>query len=138
MRKVIVLIGICMLVGVGLNVGARQTAPADLDATMKAVGPLFTGLQAKIMASDGAGIAADAARLETLFATTESFFAAKNIKAGVDWARESKAAASELAKAAKANNMEGAKAATGKFACKACHTAHRAKAPDGSFSFKAQ
>jgi hypothetical protein len=138
MRNVVVLIGICMLVGLGLTVGARQQAPADLDATMKAIGPLNQGLAAKIMAGDGAGIAADAARLETLFGQTEAFFTAKNIKAGVDWARESKAAASELAKAAKANNMEAAKAATGKFACKACHTAHRAKAADGSFTFKAQ
>jgi hypothetical protein len=137
MRKVLVLIGICMLVSIALTVAAQQ-APADLDATMKQVGPLNQGLAAKIMAGDGAGIAADAARLETLFGTTESFFAAKNIKTGVDWARETKAAASELAKAAKANNMEGAKAATGKFQCKACHGQFRAKAPDGSFSFKAQ
>jgi hypothetical protein len=105
---------------------------------MKAIGPLNQGLAAKMMANDGAGVAADAARLETLFTETENFFATKNIKAGVEWARESKAGASELAKAAKANNMEGAKAATAKFQCKACHTAHRAKAPDGSFSFKAQ
>jgi hypothetical protein len=138
MRKVLVLIGICMAVGLALTVAAQQRGPADLDATMKAVGPLNQGLAAKIMAGDAAGIAADAARLETLFTETENFFASKNIKAGVDWARESKAAATELASAAKAKNMEGAKAATGKFQCKACHGAHRAKAPDGSFSFKAQ
>jgi hypothetical protein len=136
MYKVPVLIAICMVVGLVLTVVSQDT---ELDPLMKQVPGLNTSLGQKIAANDAAGAAADAAKLEAIFKSTEDFFTSKNIAAGINWSKETKIAAGEVVKAAKANNMEAAKAAAANVGknCKACHQAHRVQDPTTkAYSFK--
>ena len=139
MRKISILIAVCMLVGIALNVVAQQT---DLDAAMKEIGATYGPLRMKVDAMDAAGVAADAAKLQARFTEAESFFTAKKLADGAMWAGEAKAAAAALVKAAKATPFDAAAAGTaygtvGKN-CKGCHGIYRQQDPaTKAFSFKA-
>jgi cytochrome c556 len=137
MRKISILIAVCMLVGIALNVIAQQQ---DLDAAMKEIGATYGPLRMKVDAKDAAGVAADAAKLQARFAEAESFFMAKKLSDGAMWAAEAKTAAADLAKAAKANDMTAAATAYGTVGknCKGCHGVYRQQDPaTKAFSFKA-
>jgi cytochrome c556 len=134
MRKVSMLIGICMLAAVVL---LAQTA--DLDPVMKEVGPANQQLGAAITGNALADVATHATKLEGLFRQTESFMKAKGASKGQAIAAEAAASASEAAKQAKAGNLDAAKAAAGKIkgTCKGCHEVHREQLPDKTYKFKA-
>jgi cytochrome c556 len=55
------------------------------------------------------------------------------------WANDASGLAADIAKAAKANDMAGAKAGADKLkaSCKACHDVHREQLPDKTSKFKA-
>ena len=56
----------------------------------------------------------------------------------VDLAKGNVDAAGEIAKAAKANDLDAAKASAGTIqkSCKACHDVHREQLPDKTYKFK--
>ena len=138
MRKSSILVAICMVVGLVLTVMA-QVQEQTLDDAMKQNPGLIMSMNAKIAANDAAGAAADAAKLEAIFKTAEDFMTEHKVTDGIGWAKETRAAANDVAKAAKANNMDAAKAAAANVGknCKACHMAHRAQDPaTKAFSFK--
>ena len=91
-----------------------------------------------IMAGSGADVAADAQKLQQDFTQTEGFFKAQKAADGVDWSKANVEAAGEIAKAAKANDMEAAKAKAGVIqkSCKDCHDVHREQLPDKTYKFK--
>jgi cytochrome c556 len=135
MRKVSIVIALCFVFALALSLSAQQQV--DIDAVMKQVGPTWTSLQMKLDASDAPGVAADAAKLETLFKDAETFFTKSKMQQPAGWAKETADAAGSTAKAAKAGTVDKAsKAAIGK--CKQCHDVYRQKNQDGSFSLKAQ
>ncbi len=133
MRKVSILIGICLLAAVGLI-----AKTADLDPVMKQVGPSNAALQRAVGAGSAADVATEAAKLEGLFKQTEEFMKANKVADGAGWAKDASVAAGDAAKAAKAGNMEAATAAANKVkgTCKGCHDVHREQLPDKSFKFK--
>ena|SRR5688572_23187599 len=134
MRKVSLLIAICMLAAVALIAQQR-----DLDPVMKEIGPAATALNAAVTGNVAADVATNAAKLQTLFTETEAFMKSKNATKGVEMAKEAAAHANEAAKAAKAGNLDGSKAAAGKIkgTCKGCHELFREKDPSGGFKYKA-
>ena len=136
MRRASIVIGVCMLAALALTLMAQ--APQDLDPVMKQVGPTFQSLNRNIQGSMAAEAAADAEKLQGLFREVTAFFKAKNLEKGMGWAMDASTAAGEAAKAAKANNPEGLKAAAGNVqkTCKACHEIHREQLPDKSYKFK--
>jgi len=138
MRKVSVLIGICLLVALALTLTAQ--GPPDLSPTMKDVGATNTKLNMDIMAGSGADVAADAAKLQADFTTAMGFFKAMKAQDAIDMAKANVDAAGEVVKAAKANNMDAAKAAAAPIgkSCKSCHSVHRETLPDKTFKYKAQ
>jgi Spy/CpxP family protein refolding chaperone len=136
MRKVSVLIGICMLVALALTLIAQ--APADLSPIMKDVAATNTKLGMDMMGGNAADVAADAQKLQEDFTKAQGFFKAMKAQDAVDMAKANADAAGEIVKAAKANNLDAAKAPakTIKGSCKACHDVHREQLPDKTYKFK--
>jgi len=137
MRKVPILIGLCLLVALGLTLMAQQEV-TDLSPVMKDVQATNTKLTADIMAGNGADVAADAAKLRDDFTQAQGFFKAMKAQDAVDLAQGNIDASKAVGKAAKANDMDAAKAAAGTIqkSCKACHSVHREQLPDKTFKFK--
>jgi hypothetical protein len=138
MRKVSVLIGICMLVALALTLVAQGP---DLSPIMKDVGATNTKIGMDLMAGSAADVAADGAKLQTDFNQALGFFKAMKAQDAIDMAKANADAAGEVIKAAKANNIDAAKAAysgTIQKSCKACHSIHRETLPDKTFKYKAQ
>ena len=136
MRKVSVLIGICMLVALALTLIAQ--APADLSPIMKDVGATAGKLRMDLMSGAAADVAADAAKLQEDFTKAQGFFKAMKAQDAVDMAKANAEAAGEIVKAAKANNLDAAKAPAGTInkSCKSCHDVHREQLPDKTYKFK--
>jgi hypothetical protein len=136
MRKASVLIGICMLAAVVFALAAQ--APTDLSPVMKDVAATQRKMGMDMMAGSGADVAADAQKLQQDFTQAEGFFKAKKAQDAVDMAKANVEAAGEVMKAAKANDMDAAKAKAGVIqkSCKACHDVHREQLPDKSYQFK--
>jgi len=137
MRKVSLVIGICMLVALGLTLLARQ-APQDLSPIMKDVQATQTSLRMNLMNNAAEDVAKDAAKLQDDFTKAMGFFKAMKAQDAVDAAKANVDAAGEIAKAAKANNLEAAKAPAGTIqkSCKGCHDVHREQLPDKTYKFK--
>jgi cytochrome c556 len=136
MRKVSMLIGICVLVALGLTLLAQ--APTDLSPIMKDVAATNNKLRMDMMANSAADVAADAQKLQQDFTQAMGFFKAMKAQDAVDASKANVDAAGELLKAAKANNMDAAKAPAGTIAksCKGCHDIHREQLPDKTYKFK--
>src|SRR5436190_1107927 len=129
MRKVSMLIGICALVAFALTVSAQQP---DLSPIMKQVPPTLQSLNKNLTANMAADVATDAQKLQTLFTDAQGFFKAHKAQDAVELAKSNADAAGEIVKAAKANNLEAAKAPAGSIgkSCKSCHDVHREQLPD--------
>jgi len=136
MRKVSVLIGICMLVALALTLVAQ--APSDLSPIMKDVAATQTSMRMNMMNNAAADVAKDAAKLQDDFTKAMGFFKAMKAQDAVDAAKANADAAGEIVKAAKANNLDAAKAPAGTIqkSCKACHDVHREQLPDKTYKFK--
>ena len=136
MRKASLLIGICMLAAVAIALAAK--APTDLSPVMKDVAATQNKMRMDMMAGNGADVAADAQKLQQDFTQAMGFFKANKAQDAVDMAKANADAAGEVAKAAKANNLDAAKAPAGTIqkSCKACHDVHREQLPDKTYKFK--
>jgi hypothetical protein len=136
MRKVSVLIGICMLVALVLTLVAQTEQ--ELPPIMKDVQATNTSMRMNLMNGAADGVAADAAKLQSNFTKAMGVFKALKAQDAVDAAKGNVDAASEIVKAAKANNLDAAKAPADTIAksCKACHAIHREQLPDKTFKFK--
>ena len=137
MRKVSLVIGICMLVALALTLLAQQ-APQDLSPIMKDVQATATSLRMNLMNNAAEDVAKDAAKLQDDFTKAMGFFKAMKAQDAVDAAKANVDAAGEIVKAAKANNLEAAKAPAGTIqkSCKGCHDIHREQLPDKTYKFK--
>jgi hypothetical protein len=118
----------------------------DLDTIMKEIGPLWgtpqaPGLQQALDAAtpDTAKIAADAAKLQSLFTEAEGQFTKLKMAEAAGMAKAEADAAGALAKEAKTGKIADTKAAkTSVGQCKACHGKYREPDPNGGFKVKAQ
>jgi cytochrome c556 len=136
MRKVSILIGICMLVALAVTLVAQTEA--DLPAIMKDSGATQKSMLTAIMNGVAADVQRDAEKLQTNFTKAMGIFKALKSQDAVDRAKANVDAAGEIIKAAKANNMEAAKASAGTIqkSCKGCHDVHREQLPDKTYKFK--
>ena len=136
MRKASVLIGICMLAAVAFTLAAQ--APTDLSPVMKDIAATQNSMRMHMMAGSAADVAADAQKLQQDFTQAAGFFKAMKAQDAVDAAKANVEAAGEVAKAAKAGDLDAAKApsTTIQKSCKACHDVHREALPDKTYKFK--
>jgi cytochrome c556 len=136
MRKASVLIGICLLAAVAFALAAQ--APSDLSPVMKDVGATSGKMRMDLMGGSAADVAEDAQKLQSDFTQAESFFKQMKAQDAAEMAGANVDAAEKVAKAAKANDMDAAKAAANTInkSCKACHDVHREQLPDKTYKFK--
>jgi cytochrome c556 len=127
MRKVSVLIGICMLAALAITIWAQQAPPTDLSPIMKEVAPTVAKLRMDMMSGNAADVAADAEKLQGLFRQAAGFFKAQKVQDSLDWAKANVQSLGAIVKAAKENNLDAAKAPAGEVqkSCKNCHDVHR-------------
>jgi cytochrome c556 len=137
MRKVLIVISVCMIAAVSLTLYAQQR---ELQPIMKEIQPtsggLTTGMRGRTMSA--ADVAKDAEKLQKLFTEVSSFMKEKNIADAVGFANDAANASAELAKAAKANEADPMFAAQKVILkqCQNCHAAHREQLPDKTFKLK--
>jgi hypothetical protein len=136
MRKVSILIGICLLVALALTLVGQSGA--DLSPIMKDVAASQTSMRMNLMNNAAADVAKDAEKLQGDFTKAMGIFKALKAQDAVDAAKANADAAGEIVKAAKANNLDAAKAPAGTIqkSCKACHDVHREALPDKTYKFK--
>jgi cytochrome c556 len=135
-KLAIAMIAIAGAAAVILTAVGQQGRPYD--QVMKDVGPAYANLKKNLDASAFSAAADDAAKLESLFKETESFWSAFKTKDALDFAKNAQAAAHTAGLAAKDNNAQKAQAAyaaIGK-SCKGCHDSHREAMPDKTFKIK--
>ena len=142
MRRVSIAIAVCFVLALAISVVGQGR---DLDAIMKEIGPLWqtpqTGLNASLGSPmpDYAKIAADAAKLQSLFMEAEAQFAKMKMTEAVAFAKTAGDAAGATAKEAKTGKLADAKAsATSIGQCKACHAKYRESDGAGGFKLKMQ
>ena len=85
MRKVSVLIGICMLVALALTLVAQ--APTDLSPIMKDIGATNGKMTMDLMSGAAADVAADAQKLQQDFTQAMGFFKAMKAQDAVDMSK---------------------------------------------------
>src|SRR5438128_12460662 len=98
MRKVSVLIGICMLAALAITIwGQARGAPVtDLSPVMKDVAATQAKLRMDLMAGNAADVAADAERRQGLFRQAAGFLKAQRAQASLDCAKPSVASTGAL------------------------------------------
>ena len=135
MRKVSLLIGSCMLVALALTLVAQEQ---ELPPIMKDVGATSASMRMNLMNGAAEEVAKDAQKLQGNFTKAMGIFKALKAQDAVDMAKANADAAGEIVKAAKANNLDAAKApaATIQGSCKSCHAVHREQLPDKTYKFK--
>jgi cytochrome c556 len=137
-RNTLILIGMFMLAALGITIWAQQAPPTDLSPIMKDVGATQNKLRMDLMSGNASDVAADAEKLQNDFRQAGGFFKAHNAHDAADWAKANVQSAGEIMKAAKANNLDAAKAPANEIqkSCKNCHDVHREQLPDKTFKFK--
>ena len=131
MRKLVSVVVCCL--GFAFLLSAQDDA--ELSKSMKSLPKAMGVLRDNKVGPDAA---ASAEIIQQVFASTESFWEKKGTTDALKWTQEAKAAAGDLAVAAKAGDAEKAGAAfkTVAGSCRSCHEAHREKAADGSYKIK--
>jgi len=137
MRKVVITLVINLAALLGLGVVACAQDEADLQKWMKTTGGEFGALR-KIESKTGPDAAASAEKIAVIYDQMKGFWEKRQVDDAVKMSTDGKAAALELASAAKAGDGDKAAAAfkTVGGTCQGCHTAHREKAADGSYKIK--
>ena len=115
MRRVSIIIAVCAVLALGVGLVGQGR---DLDTIMKEIGPLWgtpqaPGLQQALDAAtpDTAKIAADAAKLQSLFTEAEGQFTKLKMAEAAGMAKAESEAAGALAKEAKTGKIADTKAA---------------------------
>ena len=104
---------------------------------MKTIGGQMGALR-KMESKTGPEAAESAAKLSAVFGDMGAFWSSRNAEDAVKLSSEGKAAADDLAAAAKAGDAEKANAAfkTIGGTCKGCHDAHREKVGENGYKIK--
>ena len=112
---------------------AQQHRPYD--QIMKDVGPTWANLKKNLDSNDGAAAAADAAKMQALFAEVEAFWTPLAAGDAVGFAKNARNGAAAIETAAKANDIKAALAAYAAVQknCGNCHYAHRDDTGKGGF-----
>lgn len=136
MKKTIVAVAACSAFVVA--VAYAQHDHEDFETWMKETNTNFASLRKTVPANQGPETAAAADKLAGLFEHVKSHFEEHKMADGIEFAKNGHDAAMELASAAKAGDWDKASAdlKTIGGACQGCHSAHRVKNPDGSYTMK--
>lgn len=117
---------------------SRTWTDDDLDKIMKQLGPAATNLAKLIADKEGPAAEAHADTVEYYLDEAEQFFDARNIADAEDLARQASSHADHVEDAVEAGDFakagEHLKLLMG--TCESCHSKHRERAADGTYSLK--
>jgi hypothetical protein len=130
----IVLAASALVLGAAMFSSAQD---ADYPVMMKA-GVAANGALQKSVTSDLAATADNAKKLKDAFAKIAAFWTAKGVSDAATFAQNIEMDADDVQAAAVAGKQDDATAAAKKIGanCAGCHSAHRDKAADGSYTIK--
>lgn len=118
------------------------TALAQDDAAyqgwMKTVGATGGSLRKNLEAKNADGASADAKKLQDVFVHVHDYWSKKGVDDAMKLAMTASSAYGDVAQFASAGKFDEASDSLKKASatCGACHSAHREKAPDGSWKIK--
>lgn len=124
----------CCLGLVALLPGQEE---AELSKWMKTLGG-ESGKIRNATTKTGDEVVASAEKIKEAYEHTEAIFAKREMSDAVKWSQDGKAAAADLAAAAKAGDADKVAAAmkTVGGTCRPCHDAHREKLENGTYKIK--
>jgi hypothetical protein len=121
-----------------LALGASLAADRPFEAVMKDTAATNGTLKKNLDAKSYVAAAADAKKMEGLYAEVLKYWKAKKTADAITMSKDGKTASKQLASAAKAAKGEDATKAYQSLlaTCKGCHAAHREKGADGKYKIK--
>ena len=136
MKYVFGLAGAVVLLGFSLTVLAQDDAAYQ--EWMKSVSAANASLRKNMDGKMADGVAADAKKLQDVFAQVRGYWEKKNVADAAKFAADAEAGFKEAATLASAGKLDEAGEAVKKAAtnCQGCHAAHRERAADGTFHMK--
>jgi cytochrome c556 len=127
------------IAALALIIGLAAVAQQDVEFTawMKTCGRAFGALN-KLDKKAGKEAVSDAERLGGVYEQMIGYWRQRNLADAEKWSAQGKAAATELAAAAFANDADRAGEALKTIGetCQSCHTKYRESLPDGTYRFK--
>jgi cytochrome c556 len=110
-----------------------------MTAAMKTISPAFAALRTAAEGAKASDVAQQTARLLPAFSQTEAIWDGLGQSPAAQWARDARAQAADIDKAAAAGNWDAVKASAAELnqLCQSCHSAYRERSDDGTFRFKA-
>lgn len=131
-------LALCGVTVLGLTVVAGEKPSESYVKNMKDTNAASAALRKGLDSKDYEAIVKNASALESLFESTEDFWAKRKMDDAIGFAKSGAKAAAALAAAAQAKNDEGVTAASKTLTgtCKQCHDVHRERLPDGSSEIK--
>jgi len=130
-RRVLLILIVAVLVVADMAVFAQQHRAYNL--IMKDIQPAFASLRKNLDGNNGAAVAEDAAKLQTLFTEVEGFWTPFDTQDAVGFVKDAQGALAKIATAAKANDTKAAQASVAvvQKTCANCHFAHREETAKG-------
>lgn len=119
---------------------AQDEGEAEHKALMKTIGPTQGSLRKNLAAKNGEGAAADAKKLNEIFAKVHDFWLKKKIDNATKFATDAQNGFKDVSQHATDGKFDEAQASL-KMAmgtCSGCHSAYREKLEDGSYKIKYQ
>jgi len=124
-----------------VELGRKPLMPEEIamTAAMKTIAPAFAALRTAADAAKVAEVSQNTAKLVPAFSQTEAIWDGLGQSPAAQWARDARAHAAAIDRAAAAGNWDAVKTAAAELnqTCQNCHGAYRERTDDGTFRFKA-
>jgi hypothetical protein len=110
----------------------------EYEAWMETVSATVPSLRKNLEAKSGDAAAADAKKLQDVFAQVHAFWQKKNVADAMQFAMDAQTNFGSAAELASAGKFDEATAAVAKAqtTCMGCHSAHRERTPEGEWRIK--
>jgi cytochrome c556 len=124
-----------------VELGRKPLMPEEIamTAVMKTIAPAFAALRTAADAAKVAEVSQNTAKLVPAFSQTEAIWDGLGQSPAAQWARDARAHAAAIDRAAAAGNWDAVKTSAAELnqTCQNCHGAYRERTDDGTFRFKA-
>jgi cytochrome c556 len=124
-----------------VELGRKPLMPEEIamTAAMKTIAPAFAALRTAADAAKVAEVSQNTAKLVPAFSQTEAIWDGLGQSPAAQWARDARAHAAAIDRAAAAGNWDAVKTSAAELnqTCQNCHGAYRERTDDGTFRFKA-
>jgi cytochrome c556 len=139
-----IVIAVSVVNSVSVELAKRPVPPmtaaeTSMSTAMKTINPAFGALRSAAQKSQGTAVLESATALVPAFTQAEAIWDNLGVTAAAELARQARAYATTIDRAAAAGNWDAVTTAFGSLnqTCQECHRAYRERLDDGSFRFKA-